>query len=39
MTHQRWQTYFQEMVALGIGAAGLEVRQAYTLDFLPGPTA
>jgi len=39
MTHQRWQTHFQEMVALGIVEAGLNVRQAYTLDFLPGPTA
>ena len=39
MTHQRWQTYFQEMVALGIVEAGLNVRQAYSLDFLPGPTA
>jgi NitT/TauT family transport system substrate-binding protein len=39
MTHQRWQTYFQEMVALGVVEAGLDVQQAYTLDFLPSQIA
>jgi NitT/TauT family transport system substrate-binding protein len=39
MTHQRWQTYFQEMVALGVVEAGLDVQQAYTLDFLPSQSA
>ncbi len=39
MTHQRWQTYFQEMVALGVVDPRLDVRQAYSLDFLPNPTA
>ncbi len=39
MTHQRWQTYFQDMVALGVAEARLDVRQAYTLDFLPPASA
>jgi len=39
MTPQRWQTYFQEMVALGAVEAGLDLGQAYTLDFLPSRNA
>jgi len=39
MTHQRWQTYFREMVALGTVEANLDVGQAYTLDFLPSRSA
>ncbi len=35
MTDERWQTFYDEMAALGIIEKGLNVKSAYTLDFLP----
>ncbi|SDD68787.1 ABC transporter substrate-binding protein [Kordiimonas lacus] len=34
MTHARWQQFYDEMSALGILAKGLDVGEAYTLDFV-----
>jgi NitT/TauT family transport system substrate-binding protein len=39
MTAERWQAFYLEMAALGIVPGGLDVTDAYTLEFLPGKAA
>lgn len=35
MTDDRWAAFYREMAALGIVQKGLDVKAAYTLEFLP----
>lgn len=35
MTHERWRQFYDEMSALDIVSSGIDVRDAYTLEFLP----
>lgn len=35
MTSARWEAFYREMAALGIVQEGLDVKAAYTLEFLP----
>ena len=35
MSRERWQAFYREMSALGIIDKGLDVEEAYTLEFLP----
>lgn len=35
MKADRWQTFYEEMSGLGILPAGVDVRAAYSLDYLP----
>lgn len=39
MTHARWESFYLEMAALGIVPGRLNIRDAYTLEFLPGGAA
>lgn len=39
MTHDRWDAFYREMAALGIVPDGIDVKAAYTLEFLPGEAA
>jgi NitT/TauT family transport system substrate-binding protein len=34
MTHERWDRFYQGMVQAGVYPAGLELRRAYSLDFV-----
>lgn len=37
MSDARWQSFYATMVELGVLPEGLDVSEAYTLDFLPQP--
>jgi NitT/TauT family transport system substrate-binding protein len=37
MTDARWRSFFEVMTQAGLYPASLDVRQAYTLDFLAQP--
>jgi NitT/TauT family transport system substrate-binding protein len=34
MTHERWDRFYQGMVGAGVYPAGLDIRRAYSLDFI-----
>jgi NitT/TauT family transport system substrate-binding protein len=34
MTHERWASFYQTLVQTGVHAAGLDLRRAYSLDFV-----
>ena len=35
MTDRRWQEFLAQAIAMGLAAPGLDIRQGYSLDFLP----
>jgi NitT/TauT family transport system substrate-binding protein len=38
MTDERWAKFYRSIVGYGLLPPGLDVKQAYTLQFLPTPT-
>jgi NitT/TauT family transport system substrate-binding protein len=35
MTHERWRTFFETMSEQGVYPKSLDLKKAYSLDFLP----